>query len=101
MPALTTDDWFNKETIQGPNSIENAAVIGQSLTSEFFKVNKINTNTIEFSCRSIISTDNFKSLSVLVTDFAKLISKTSNSKHVEVVFYEKQIIELFSHVHPK
>lgn len=68
---------------------------------DFISVKKINTNSIDFTCRNIISSDDHKSLAQYVIDFAKLISNSAGSRFVEIAFFDQEVIDLFCFIHPK
>lgn len=68
---------------------------------DFISVKKINTNSIDFVCRNIISSDGHKSLMQYVIDFTKLISSSAGSKLVEIVFFDQDVIDMFCFIHPK
>lgn len=67
---------------------------------DFMKVSKINTNSIDFACRNIISADSYKSLIQYIVDFTRLIASAANSKFVELSIFDPEVIDLLCFVYP-
>ena len=73
----------------------------QTSSLNFLSVKKINTNTIDFDSKYVISTDGYNSQTGYLVDYLRLIAKNSNSMLVEVAFFDKEIMDLFCDVDPR
>lgn len=67
----------------------------------FIQVSKLQPNVIDFSSHSPISSDGFKSLATYCRDYTRMVGKSANSPFVEMIFYDTEVIELFSDLYPK
>jgi hypothetical protein len=106
------DEFATQKNSRGDKKIDNQMIaistknadtnLGGYLSGgiDFMQVSKVNTKSIDFTCRHIISGDNYKSLGKYVIDFARLIAHSANSKFVEVAFFDSEIIDSFCFINP-
>lgn len=61
---------------------------------------KVNAHSIDFLSQNIISSDGYKNLTQYIIDFARLMAGASNSKFVEVVFFDPEVLDMLLFVYP-
>lgn len=83
-----------------PNQPQDIGDPFAGISSSFLRIKKINTNSIDFSCKALKSSDKYKEVSQLVIDFARLIADSANSPFVQIALYNQQVVDLYCEIYP-